>query len=176
MAREARSATLLVALLAALLGPFAAAAVHAQAPEPAGGGKAHSLPADEVSSLLGGEGMGLASAAELNHYPGPRHLLDVADQIGLSAGQRDAIRRIYLETIDQARAAGRKVVDKEAELSEAFAEGKITEARLRALVAEIAELRGQLRLIHLGAHLKTRPLLSAEQVAKYEKLRGYTQD
>jgi Spy/CpxP family protein refolding chaperone len=163
-----------MALLGLLVGTVGT--VHAQAPDTAASAKARSLPADEVSSLLAGEGMGQASAAEFNHYPGPRHLLDVADQIGLSAGQKDAIRQIYLETIDQARKTGSKMVDKEAELSAAFAQGKITEDRLRALVAEIAELHGQLRLIHLAAHLKTRPLLSAEQVTKYEKLRGYTEN
>jgi Spy/CpxP family protein refolding chaperone len=171
-----RRAPLLLAALAAL-GATLGAAVHepAPAPSPTAGGKVHSLPADEVASLLAGEGMGLAHAAELNHYPGPNHLLDAADPVGLSAGQRDAIRRIYLETIDQARQVGRRIVDKEAELSGAFARGEITEERLRALVGEIADLRGRLRVIHLSAHLKTRTLLSSTQVERYEKVRGYTE-
>lgn len=142
----------------------------------ASGGPGKSLPAEEVSSLLAGEGMGLAHAAELNHYPGPRHLLDVAGEIGLSAEQQAMIRRIYIETIDRARGVGRQIVDREAELSDAFARGQITEDRLRSMVAGIADLRGRLRVIHLAAHLKTRKLLSAAQVEKYEKLRGYTID
>lgn len=166
MRREALPMALLLALLALTL-PAAAQA---------SGGPGKSLPAEEVSSLLAGEGMGLAHAAELNHYPGPRHLLDVAGEIGLSAEQQAMIRRIYVETIDHAREVGRQIVDREAELSDAFARGQITEDRLRSMVAGIADLRGRLRVIHLAAHLKTRKLLSAAQVEKYEKLRGYTID
>lgn len=167
-------ATLLIALLAAV-------AAAGQAPAPgkapqAPGGPGKSLPPEEVSALLAGEGIGLARAAELNHYPGPRHLLDVAGEIGLSEGQRAAIRRLYAEMNDQAREVGRRIVDQEAELANAFARGEITEDRLRTLVAGTADLQRQLRLIHLTAHLKTRKLLSAAQVEKYEKLRGYTED
>jgi Spy/CpxP family protein refolding chaperone len=163
------TALLAVAVPAVGQAPAAAAA-------PAAHGAAKSLPPDEVASLLAGEGMGLARAAEMNHYPGPRHLLDVENEIGLSEQQRAAIRRIYIETIDNARKVGRKVVGAEAELSEAFVRGAITEARLRSLVMKVSELRGQLRLIHLAAHLKTKKLLTAEQVEKYETLRGYNQD
>jgi Spy/CpxP family protein refolding chaperone len=165
----ALTALLAVAVPAAGQAPAAAAA-------PAAHGSAKSLPPDEIESLLAGEGMGLARAAEMNHYPGPRHLLDVENQIGLSEQQRAAIRRIYIETTDDARKVGRKIVDAEAELSEAFVRGAITEARLRSLVMKVAELRGQLRFIHLAAHLKTKKLLTAEQVEKYETLRGYNQD
>jgi Spy/CpxP family protein refolding chaperone len=164
----------LTALLAVAVPAVGQASAAAAAP--AAQGAAKSLPPDEIASLLAGEGMGLARAAEMNHYPGPRHLLDVENQIGLSEEQRAAIRRIYIETIDKARKVGRKVVDAEAELSEAFVRGAITEARLRSLVMKVTELRGQLRLIHLMAHLKTKKLLTAEQVEKYETLRGYNQD
>lgn len=172
-----RRASLLVGAwaLSALLA--AAGWAAAPAPPPHAAGKAgKSLPPEEISGLLAGDGMGLARTAELNHYPGPRHLLDVGNELGLSKQQRDAIRQIYVETIDQARAVGRRIVDKEQELSDSFARGEITEAQLRARVAEIADLRGQLRAVHLAAHLKTRKLLSAAQIEKYEKLRGYSED
>ena len=32
----------------------------------------------EIEGLLAGRGLGYAKAAELNHYPGPRHVLDLA--------------------------------------------------------------------------------------------------
>ena len=35
-----------------------------------------SLSASEIQALRQGHGMGYAKAAELNHYPGPRHVLD----------------------------------------------------------------------------------------------------
>jgi Spy/CpxP family protein refolding chaperone len=154
-----------------------AAAGHTPAPAAASqpADRPTSLSPEEVASLLAGEGMGLAHVAEHNHYPGPRHVLAVADEIGLSTEQRTALGRIKGETIDHAREAGRKIVDKEAELSEAFVRGEITEARLRSLVAEIADLQGQLRFVHLAAHLASKKLLSAAQIEKYEKLRGYTE-
>ena len=34
----------------------------------------------EVSALLDGHGSGFAKAAELNGYPGPTHVLDLADR------------------------------------------------------------------------------------------------
>src|SRR5512140_1710908 len=39
-----------------------------------------SLSADVIEQYNQGEGMGMAKAAELNHYPGPRHVLMAADQ------------------------------------------------------------------------------------------------
>jgi Spy/CpxP family protein refolding chaperone len=171
----ARARLLALAALLAVAVP-AAGRASAAAAAPAAHGAAKALPPDEVASLLAGEGMGLARSAELNHYPGPRHLLDVENEIGLSEEQRAAIRRIHVETIDNARKVGRRIVDAEAELSGAFVRGGLTEARLRSLVMKVSELRGQLRFIHLAAHLKTKKLLTAEQVEKYETLRGYNQD
>ena len=34
----------------------------------------------EISDYLSGKGMGLAKAAELNGYPGPAHVLELAEQ------------------------------------------------------------------------------------------------
>ena len=44
---------------------------------------------------------------------------------------------------------------------------------MRAETAAIAGLQGRLRAVHLAAHLETRALLSAEQIARYDALRGY---
>lgn len=44
---------------------------------------------------------------------------------------------------------------------------------LAELTARIATLQGRLRAVHLGAHLDTTALLSAEQITLYPKLRGY---
>ena len=41
----------------------------------------------EINSLLNGQGMGFAKAAELNHYPGPKHVLDLADDLNLTKDQ-----------------------------------------------------------------------------------------
>src|SRR5256886_16049718 len=46
------------------------------------------LSRDEINSYLSGDGIGFAKAAELNHYPGPKHILQLADQLLLSEEQR----------------------------------------------------------------------------------------
>src|SRR5665213_3400327 len=52
-----------------------------------------SLSPDEVKAYLAGEGMGLAKAGELNHYPGPKHILAMADHLGLTPAQRALVDR-----------------------------------------------------------------------------------
>ena len=37
----------------------------------------------------------------------------------------------------------------------------------------IAQLRGELRLVHLLAHLEMKRVLSRGQIEKYDELRGY---
>ena len=39
----------------------------------------------QVADLKAGRGMGLALAAELNGYPGPSHLIELPDQLGLTS-------------------------------------------------------------------------------------------
>jgi hypothetical protein len=46
------------------------------------------LSAEQVADLKAGRGMGLAMAAELNGYPGPAHVLELADKLDLSDQQR----------------------------------------------------------------------------------------
>lgn len=54
-----------------------------------------SLSEQQVADLKAGRGMGLALAAELNGYPGPSHLLELAHQLNLSAGQRLALKNMF---------------------------------------------------------------------------------
>src|SRR5512134_77899 len=53
------------------------------------------LTAREVDDLLNGRGAGFARTAELNSYPGPRHAIDLADRLELTAGQRATAGRIF---------------------------------------------------------------------------------
>ena len=131
------------------------------------------LTADEVAQIRRGEGAGFALPAELNGVPGPRHVLDLAEQLGLSAEQRAAVQAVY----DQMRAAaipvGERYLAAAQELEEGFRCGTLTEATLPGRVAEVSRLRGELATVHLLAHLKTAKLLTAEQIATYNRLRGY---
>lgn len=130
----------------------------------------------EVRGYLEGEGMGWAKAAELNHYPGPRHALDLADPLGLSADQRVRVEGIHDRMKTRARELGEAIVEREAALDRALAGGSIDAAELERRVAAIAELQGLLRAAHLLAHLETRAALSPHQVAAYDGLRGYGGD
>jgi Spy/CpxP family protein refolding chaperone len=132
-----------------------------------------SLSPDEVKAYLAGEGMGLAKTGELNHYPGPKHILEMADHLGLTAAQRTRIEAAEKAMSATAIPLGRAIVDAEADLDARFAAGTIDERGLRAATAHIAELQGRLRAAHLIAHLQTRAALDADQITMYDTMRGY---
>lgn len=131
------------------------------------------LAPDEVADLTAGHGMGLAMAADLNHYPGPRHVLDLADALGLTAAQRTGAEALFAQVKREATTLGRAIVDDERTLDGLFAAGTAELGTVDALVAEIAARRGKLRFVHLAAHVKMRALLTPQQIATYDRLRGY---
>lgn len=128
----------------------------------------------ELGALLAGQGMGLAKAAELNNYPGPRHVLELGEEIGLTPDQRRATERLMASVQVTAQSLGRRVVDAEAALDAAFASGRADEEEVADRVREIATLMGELRLTHLSAHIAMRRILEPDQIARYAELRGYT--
>lgn len=131
------------------------------------------LSSQEVSDLRAGRGMGLALAAELNNYPGPRHVLDLSDQLGLSPDQKSRISALFDEMAGRAQSLGRQILDAEARLDQSFAAGRADETAIRSMTAAIAGLKGELRYVHLRYHLVVRDLLSTDQIARYSALRGY---
>src|SRR5262245_56136455 len=54
-----------------------------------------SLSEQQLDDLRTGRGMGLALAAELNGYPGPSHVLELADRLGLSLDQRNKVQDMF---------------------------------------------------------------------------------
>jgi len=128
----------------------------------------------EIADYLQGQGMGLSKVAELNHYPGPRHVLDQADDLGLSPAQRAKAREIWQAMDVKARALGETIVAKEAALETSYSSGAATPAETRAVLDELARLQADLRYTHLSAHLAMRSVLSAEQISRYDALRGYS--
>lgn len=131
------------------------------------------LSPDEIQEYLSGSGMGLAKAAELNRYPGPRHVIELADRLGLSAEQRAETRQIFETMRAEATRLGAEIVARERELDLRFASGRIASADLERLVEELGTLQGRLRLVHLRAHLAQRDVLTPAQRRQYEVLRGY---
>jgi hypothetical protein len=126
--------------------------------------------------LLAGHGMGLALAAELNRFPGPKHVLQLADDLALSKEQVSVAQEIFEEMGQRARTLGRTVIEKEAALDARFAAAKIDQQELARAVREIGRLRGELRLAHLRAHLQMRAAMNDDQIATYDSLRGYLRE
>lgn len=131
------------------------------------------LSAEEVDQLLTGQGMGLALPAELNGYPGPKHVLELDAELGLSEDQRRAVRRVHDAMLEQAQKLGRQIVEAERRLDALFAGAEATPEALRAALDHLATLQAALRHTHLHAHLETKALLTEAQVARYTHLRGY---
>ena len=65
------------------------------------------------------------------------------------------------------------VIERSLGLDQLFGSGAAEGTALRALVADIARLPGELRFTHLKYHLAMRRLLSMEQVAAYDAARNY---
>jgi Spy/CpxP family protein refolding chaperone len=131
------------------------------------------LSAEETASLLAGKGMGFAKAAELNGYPGPSHVLELAAQLGLTEAQRARTQALFDWMQAKAKRLGSELVEAERDLDRLFASKRANDASLAAALARIGELQGKVRGAHLEAHLAQASILTAEQSARYESLRGY---
>ena len=132
------------------------------------------LSSEEIDSYLSGKGAGLAKAAELNHYPGPLHVLELAETLQLNPQQKARSEAVFKAMQTQAVLVGKALVDKEQELDRKFASGAMTSKSLHLLLAQIGKLQAEVRGAHLQAHLDQRAILTQEQIAKYDDLRGYT--
>jgi hypothetical protein len=127
-----------------------------------------------IEEYLTGKGMGLALPAELNGYPGPRHVIDLADDLELSPEQLTLIQALFDEMQPQAIALGEEILVAEAALEEDFRQQKIDETSLESQLQTIATLQARLRFVHLSTHLATIDILSLHQVTLYNSLRGYS--
>ncbi|MCM5680731.1 periplasmic heavy metal sensor [Schlegelella sp. S2-27] len=132
-----------------------------------------SLPDAEIAALLKGDGMGYAKAAELNGYPGPAHVIELADALALDDSQRAATRQLMHQHKARARELGAALVEAERQLDRAFAHRHIDERLLSTLTQRVAELQAQLRSEHLATHLAQTRLLTPQQVHRYNEMRGY---
>lgn len=134
------------------------------------------LTTKEIEDLREGLGMGLARAAELNGFPGPRHILDAmkAGEFHLSPAQLDAVNRAFEAMSAEARYLGGTILKEEKALEASFRAGTIDAPNLRERLTRIAALQGELRAVHLRTHLQMRALLTDHQIERYNELRGYT--
>lgn len=131
------------------------------------------LSEQQVADLRAGRGMSLALAGELNGYPGPLHVIELADRLQLGADQRAGAQRLLDAMKDEASALGLVLTEQEATLDRAFATRSISEQSLQQMTGNIARTQGELRAVHLKYHLATADLLTEAQRRQYAILRGY---
>jgi hypothetical protein len=149
---------------------------HEDGPSPYAGMQTRPVKAlsdQQVADIRAGRGMGMALAAELNGYPGPLHVLELADRLGLSNEQRQRVQGHYDAMKAEAIGVGEKLIDRETALDQAFKDRSINAERLTELSAAIGKTQGELRTVHLKYHLTTAELLSPDQSRRYAELRGY---
>jgi Spy/CpxP family protein refolding chaperone len=132
-----------------------------------------SLSFDDIAKYRDGEGMGLAKVAELNHYPGPKHVLSVASHFGLSKEQQTKAQGLYDAMHTKAVRIGSAIIQREEQLDRSFADGTISQSKLADDLKELGRLQGELRLAHVEAHLGMKNLLTKEQILRYDEARGY---
>ena len=165
-----------LAVFAAIAFAAAPHAASAQAPQPYAGLEARQIKAlstEQIADLKAGRGMGLALAAELNGYPGPTHVIELAEPLTLSAAQRTKVQELFAAMQAETVPLGEKLIAQETELDRQFAGKTITEASLVAATQAIGATQAALRAAHLKYHLATITVLTPAQVQRYAELRGY---
>jgi Spy/CpxP family protein refolding chaperone len=129
---------------------------------------------ERAEGLRAGLGMGLAKSADDNGYPGPRHVLDMADKLVLSAEQRSRIAVTVAKMTAEAIPAAESTLKAEAALERLF----VSKTATLQNIDEAAQLAGRrqvaLQVIHLKYHLQVREILTPGQIAAYDALSGRT--
>lgn len=117
--------------------------------------------------------MGLALAAELNGYPGPLHVLELADALRLTPEQRERAEALFHAMRSETITIGEQIIAEEDALDRLFARREITSATLAGATQRIGAARATLRAAHLQHHLDMSAALTAMQRNEYMRLRGY---
>lgn len=131
---------------------------------------AQTIPPDR-EALEKSEGAGMAQYADYNGYPGPKHVLEMREQLQLTDEQVKDIEAIFDEMSERSRAKGMAIIAEEQKLAELFTSRNATQEKVEGLSSMIGTLRGELRAIHLTAHLQAAEVLSSDQCLAYGKLR-----
>ena len=127
----------------------------------------------QITDLKAGRGMGLALAAELNGYPGPIHVLELAEPLGLTEAQRATVQSLYEAMKAEAVPLGERLIAQETDLERQFRERSVSPASLSRATEAIGATQATLRAAHLKYHLSTVEALGPDQVRRYTELRGY---
>ena len=109
----------IVALASALAGAAAAQHQHgSHGAKPSAGPYAGlerravaSLSEEQIADLRAGRGMGLALSAELNGYPGPLHIIELAEALGLTPDQRGRVQALQAAMKAEAVPLGERLIE-----------------------------------------------------------------
>src|SRR5271156_3926919 len=69
----------------------------------------------QIADLKAGRGMGLALAAELNGYPGPSHVLELATELGLTDAQHALVAAQFAAMKAETIPIGEQLLEEEAD-------------------------------------------------------------
>lgn len=117
--------------------------------------------------------MSLALPAELNGYPGPSHVLELAEPLRLTPAQAARTRDLFAQMQREAQTLGEAVIAAEGTLDALFKTRRATRDTVAAASAGAADAQGRLRAAHLRYHLEMLDVLTPEQRSAYARLRGY---
>jgi hypothetical protein len=131
------------------------------------------LSEQQIADLRAGRGMTMALPAELNGYPGPLHVVELADSLALSSNQIARMQRLYDDMKGEAVALGERLIAQETELDRQFASHTVTASTLVEATNAIGQTQGELRGTHLRYHLLAVEILTRDQLQRYAELRGY---
>ena len=168
--------TMISAITALMLSTsvFASAVVNTESPYK---GQQHrsikAMSQNDIDGYLQGKGMGFAKAAELNHYPGPRHVLDLSKKLELSDKQFKQTQMLFNTMLTKAKVLGKQLIEKEQKLDQLFAQGSINKKSLEDILQNIGAIQAKLRNVHLSTHMEQKMLLNNHQIAMYDRIRGY---
>ena len=140
-----------------------------------GGGMLGGVSAQEKEALLKGAGLGAGMIAMMNGYPGPKHVLEMGDELELTAAQRESIGTIYGKVKAESVKYGTELVEKDEELAALFASGSVSTDKVEKLSRDIGELQGRVRAEHLNAHVETFDALTPAQREMLAEMQGMHQ-
>ncbi|MGK7294708.1 MAG: Spy/CpxP family protein refolding chaperone [Candidatus Wenzhouxiangella sp. M2_3B_020] len=174
-----RSIYILAALFGAVALTFSAIAVHADEADSAPAESEStttdlppSLTPRDVRQLREGRGMGMARVAGVNGYPGPMHVLRQAEALELSEEQVAESEALRSRVHERSREIGERIIEAEARLNALFEAGSVDRGAMREVLGEIADLRADLRAVHLEAHLDQAAVLTEQQLEKMGEMGG----
>ena len=105
---------------------------------------------EETAALLSGQGSGFAKAAELNGYPGPAHVLELATRLGLDSDQLAATQALMSAHRRRAQRIGAELVAAERNLDALFAERQARTASVDQATQKVVGMVQLLRTLGEG--------------------------